>query len=286
MSLKNDSIECMQVSIVIPTYNGKSLLKKNLPQVIKAASGAEIVVVDDASTDGTAEFIKNKFPKVKLVQHTKNLRFAESCNSGVWAAKGEVVILLNSDVVPQKGFLKPLLKHFEDGGVFSVGCKEVAQENGKKVVSGRTEGKFARGFLVHWRPKNQESRETLWTFGGSMAVDKSKYLTIDGMDPLFAPAYWEDIDLCWRARQRGWKVIFEKDAVVYHNHETTNVNVFGKSKIEEIALRNQILFVWKNIRGMDLLRHFMWLPYHLIITSLRTKGMFIVSLIKALCRYI
>ena len=99
-----------------------------------------------------------------------------------------------------------------------------------------------------------------------MAVDKSKYLTIDGMDPLFAPLIGK-ILIFAGGQDKRMEGYFWKDAVVYHNHETTNVNVFGKSKIEEIALRNQI-YLCGRIRGMDLLRHFMWLPYHLIITSL------------------
>jgi len=272
------------VSIVIPNYNGQRLLAKNLPKVISTIGEAEIIVVDDASKDQSVDFVKRNFPQVKVVRHDVNKRFAAACNSGVKEASGEIVVLLNNDVSPKKNFLKPLIKHFTDSSVFSVGCREIEIKNGKKFISGRTEGKFKRGFLIHWRPQDQESYDTLWTFGGSMAVERQKYLQLGGMDSLFTPAYWEDIDLCWRARQRGWKILFEKDAVVYHEHETTNKSVFGKSKMKLYAYQNQILFVWKNIRGRQLFEHFLWLPYHLVFTTIRSKGLFFLAFLLAVIR--
>ena len=271
----------MKVSIVIPSYNGQQLLQKNLLKVIAAADDAEIIVVDDASTDKSVEFLQKKFPQVEVVRHPKNMRFAAACNSGVKEAKGEIAVLLNNDVAPKKNFLKPLIKHFEDNQVFSVGCREIDIKQGKKEISGRTAGRFKRGFLVHWRPKDQESRKTLWTFGGSMAVDRRKYLELEGMDEMYSPAYWEDIDLCWRARKKGWKIVFERNAVVYHHHESTNKSVLGKTRMKLYAYRNQILFVWKNIRGKQLVEHFFWLPYHLIITTLKTKGLFLLAFFAA-----
>lgn len=286
-----------KISIVISNYNGQKLLEKNLPKVIKACKNCEIIVVDDASIDQSVDFTKSNFPQVKIIQHKKNQRFAVACNSGVKISRGDIVILLNNDVSPfpkpsvrrhlaKENFLKPLVKHFKDKNVFSVGCREVEMKNGKKIISGRTEGEFKRGFLMHWRPEDQESQDTLWTFGGSMAVDRKKYLELGGMDALYSPAYWEDIDLCWQARKKGWKILFEKEAVVYHNHETTNISVFGKTKIKLYAYRNQILFVWKNIRGRKLLKHFLWLPYHLVFTTIRSRGLFLIAFLQAVLRYI
>lgn len=276
----------MRVTIVIPNYNGRRLLAKHLPRVIAAGERAEVIVVDDASTDGSVNFLRQNFPQVKLVQHARNQRFVAACNTGVKSARGKVVVLLNSDVSPEKGFLEPLLKHFTDPRVFAVGCREIEKRPGTQIVSGRTEGKFQRGFLVHWRPEDQASPETLWTFGGSMAVDRKKYLALGGMDELFAPAYWEDIDLSWRARERGWEVLFEKEAIVYHHHESTNPQELGKVRMKLYAYRNQILFVWKNIRGRQLVSHFLWLPYHLTITTLKTRGLFFVAFWLAVWRWI
>jgi len=270
------------VSVVIPSYNGTHLLKKYLPSVIKACPGTEIIVVDDASTDDSVKFLNKKFPQVKLVINRTNQRFAVSCNQGIKAAKGQIAILLNNDVAPKKNFLKPLLKHFDKTQIFAVGCLEIQTIKGKQQHSGRSLCQFKRGFLVHQRAKNQFHSQTCWAAGGSMAVDRKKYLQLGGMDPLYKPAYWEDIDLSWRAKQKGWQVLFEPKSQVYHHHETTNISVFGKRKMQLMATRNQILFVWKNIRGRQLLEHFLWLPYHLILSTVRTQGVFLIAFIQAI----
>jgi len=276
----------MKVSIVIPNYNGQKLLAKNLPLVINAVGkDEEIIVVDDASTDESVSLMHKEFPRVKVIQHEINKRFGVSCNTGIKAASGDIIILLNSDVVPQKGFIQPLTKHFKDTAVFSVGCKEIEIIHGIEIISGRTEGKFDRGMLVHWHPDDQESQDTLWTFGGSMAVDRKKFMQLGGFDKLYSPAYWEDIDLCFRAKQKGWKVLFEKNAKVYHEHETTNLTVFGKRRIEIMSYRNQLIFIWKNIRGIQLIKHLLWLPYHLIFTSIRSKGAFVLAFWLAVWRW-
>src|SRR3989344_7761000 len=106
----------MSISVIIPNYNGQDLLKKNLPRVLSAVGDAEIIVVDDASTDASASVIsrlRQDFggqANLKLLQNEHNLGFSSTVNKGVKEAKGEVIILLNTDVVPEKDFLKPLLE--------------------------------------------------------------------------------------------------------------------------------------------------------------------------------
>lgn len=272
----------MEISVVIPNYNGRRLLEKNLPAVLRACPDGEIIVVDDASTDDSIVFFKKNYPQVKVVVHSQNLRFAAACNSGVAAAKRKIVILLNNDVVPEKDFLKPLLAHFADPEVFGVGCREKDTEKGKTIFSGRAEGGFKRGFLVHWRAEDQTRPETLWVAGGSMAVDRGKWQTLGGMDTLFRPAYWEDIDLSWRARQKGWKILFEPRSVVIHHHESTNVSAFGHPQMKVFAYKNQFLFVWKNGSAGMLGRHFLWLPYHFFKALTSADWLFFKGFLLAL----
>lgn len=266
----------MKLSIVIPNWNGKRLLEKNLPTVVRACqkwaetgpsageAGWEIIVVDDASTDDSVAFLKENYSQVKVVVHRKNRRFAAACNTGVKNARGKVVVLLNTDVSPEPGFLKPLTRHFQDPRVFAVGCKEKDTKEGKIVYSGRGLGEFQRGFLVHWRAKDQNQTGTLWATAGNMAVSREKWLKLGGMDTLFRPAYWEDIDLSWRARKKGWKILFEPKSIVNHQHETTNILAFGKKQMKKFAYKNQFLFIWKNASLAMLLAHLFWLPYHLL----------------------
>ncbi len=277
------------VSVVIPNFKKYPLIK-HLPAVIKACPGAEIIVVDDASPDDTAQYLRKNFPKVKAVVNKVNERFAVSCNNGAKAAKGDVVVLINSDVAPKPGFLGPLLKHFDGDSIFAVGCLEIQTVGGRKQISGKNQCQFKRGFLIHSAAKitsMEKTADNCWASGGSMAFDRKKYLSIGGMDKLYKPAYWEDIDLSWRAREnRGWKILFEPKSQVFHNHETTNISVFGQRKMETMAMRNQILFVWKNIRGRHLLEHFLWLPYHLVLTTYRTQGVFLKAFLQALVKWV
>jgi GT2 family glycosyltransferase len=259
------------------------LMPKHLPNVIKYTPGAEIIVVDDASTDESVKMLRTRFPSVKVVVNKKNSRFAASCNAGFKAAKGDIVVLLNSDVSPRKGYLEPLLMHFNNDKVFSVGSKEIEKIDGQEIESGRGLGSFKRGLLIHWRPQNQNKTSTLWTTGGSMAVNRKIWEDLGGMDTLFRPAYWEDIEICYRAMKRGYRVIFEPKSVVEHHHETTNVAALGKPVMNVAAFKNQILFVWKSITDTGyLLQHVLWLPYHLTVTTIRTRGMFFRGFLQAI----
>ena len=275
-------------SIVIPNYNGYELLKKNLPKVLSACQkwgkdDWEIVISDDASSDNSVRFIRENYPQVKIVENKVNLRFAQNCNTGVRKANGKIIILLNSDVVPKEDFLSPLLKHFQDDSVFAVGCKEKDTINGNTILSGRGIVKFKRGLALHKRADNQTDTYTSWVSGGSGAFDRDKWLFLGGMDKLFRPAYEEDRDLSYVALKHGWKILFEPKSLVFHHHEATNQKEFDNKKIQIISFKNQLLFVWKNITDLNyLIKHFFWLPYHLVFTSIRSRGMFLIGFCLAL----
>jgi GT2 family glycosyltransferase len=276
------------VSIVIPSYNGKLLLEKNLPAVVASLKGrelTEIIVVDDASSDGTADWLTEEYPEVKIIRNNNNLRFSRSCNRGVSIAKAEIVVLLNNDVSPHSDFLSSVTPHFADEKIFAVGFGEINSDNGKIVSGGRGMSKFERGLVIHWRPKDQKSPTVTWLSGGSMAFNKNIWDRLGGFDELLRPAYEEDRDLCWQALKSGYKIVFEPKAVVRHLHESTNLRLFGKTKISLYSLKNQLLFVWKNISSPGyLLNHLIWLPYHLILTTIRTRGVFLVSFCWAIAQ--
>ena len=286
------------ISFVIPSYNGKLLLEKNLSAVIaslkylerpglekqgRAFIDSEIIVVNDASSDGTANWLSANYPQIKVIENKNNLRFGRSCNRGVNLAKGEIVVLLNNDVKPHQDFLASVLPHFTDNQVFAVGFREVNLVDGKLISGGRGVSKFERGLVVHWRPEDQKNSNVTWISGGSAAFNKSIWDKLGGFDEIYRPAYEEDRDLCWQALKSGYKIVFEPKAVAEHYHETTNLKLFGKAKITIFSLKNQLLFVWKNISSPGyLLNHFFWLPYHLILTTFRTRGLFLIAFFWAL----
>lgn len=280
----------MTISVIIPSYNGKQLLKANLPAVIAACqhwsrnpSKWEVIVVDDASTDASVAWLKKNHPKVKVVVNPQNLRFARAVNRGAIKATGDILILLNNDVKPERNFLRPLLRHFSKAQVFAVGCLEKNLQQGKQIAGGRGVGKFSRGFIVHHRAQDQTQKDTLWVAAGSGAFRKSIWKKLGGLDPLFRPAYEEDRDLSYNALKSGYKILFEPKSKVGHIHETSHLKVFGKPRIKIISFKNQLLFVWKNISSFKLIvSHFFWLPYHLLITTIRSRGLFLLGFFAAL----
>jgi len=255
------------ISVVIPTFQAQKLLENNLPQVIaELRRGDELLIIEDAGSDDTASWLEKVVRKkveargatLKIVVNQKNLRFGASCNKAVKLAKNNYIFLLNNDVSPHAGCVEKLLEHFDGDDVFAVGCLE-------KETNGEEHGKnklwFERGLFMHGKKTPLTSGETAWVIGGSGMFDRKKWLTIGGFDERFYPAYWEDIDLCFQARKNGWKVLFEQNAVVDHNHESTNKDVFGEKRLAEISWSNSLKFTWKNSDLWQKIAFVIWQPY-------------------------
>lgn len=286
------------ISVVIPSYAGKKLLQKHLPDVLEQLiPGDEVIVVDDASPepDDTMSWLETQAEKhekngitIVGIQHVRNQRFAATVNTGVQAATKDIIWLLNNDVSPltDKSVEKAQYWFDQDKKLFAIGCAEVQTSSPNAQKFGRGTGNFRRGLLVHWYDSEQTLPTTLWTAGGSMFVDREKYLELGGMDQLFAPAYEEDRDLSYRALKRGWNIRHDVEIVVHHQHETTNTSVFGQRAITIASWKNQFLIVWKNIGDWSLLaQHLLWLPYHLVITNWREKGAVGLGFWQALQRW-
>ncbi len=287
----------MNISIVIPNYNGAKIMRENLPLVLEAVRDykdgtVEIIIADDPSTDNSqeviAEFIKSIKQKHIIGKTISNKNrhesgFSKNVNRGTSLATGDILILFNTDVVPHKDFLKPLLKHFSDEKVFAVGCMDESVEAEGIVQRGRGIGHWARGFLVHEKGE-LNNHNTLWVSGGSSAFRKSIWDRLHGLDPLFNPFYWEDIDLSYRALKSGYKIYFEKESVVVHEHDKGAIKTAFKSDhIKTIAYRNQLLFVWKNITDLRLmLSHLFWLPYYFLRAIIHNDKNFLRGFVKAL----
>jgi len=275
----------MNLSVVIPNYNGQDLLKKNLPKVLAAVGDAEVIIVDDASTDASALVIsdlKSQIPNLKLIKNELNLGFSSTVNRGVKEASGDIIILLNTDVIPEKKFLEPLLLRFRNEKIFAVGCMDKSMEEGKIVLRGRGVGAWKRGFLIHSRGEVDKTT-TLWVSGGSGAFRKTIWEKLGGFNSLYNPFYWEDIDLSYRAVKSGYKVLFEPKSVVVHEHEKGAIKKkFSSMQIKSIAYRNQFIFVWKNTTDLDLqLNHLFWFPYHLIKAFARLDISFFKGFLSA-----
>jgi len=211
--------------------------------------------------------------------------FSRAANRGVEEANGELVALINSDVTPRKNSVTSVIPYFEDPDVFAVGLCDLSHENNKIVKRGRGGARFKRGFVSHFAIPIKKG-ETFWVSGGSGVFDRQKFLDLGGFDTVFAPFYWEDIDLSFRAWRKGYKCIFEADAQVDHFHEKGAIKKSSSPFfIKVVAYRNQFLFVWKNIDNYFLIiQHILWLPYHIIRAALSFDFAFHLGLLWAIAR--
>ncbi len=255
----------MKISVIIPNFNGSKLSKSNLPRVLEAVKDAGVIVVDDGSTDDSCKVLQDFFPQIKLIDRNKNEGFASCVNEGVKNATGDLVLLLNTDVLPKDDFLKFLLPHFEDPQVFAAGCLQKSINGGEVKKEGRGVGRFEKGFLMHG-PGSLDKKNTLWVFGGAGMFRKEIWDKLGGLDMIYNPFYWEDIDLSYRALKAGYKLVFESGSVIDHHQQKGAIrNLYTSGQVKTIAYRNQILFVWLNITDYQfILNHLVWLPYHLL----------------------
>lgn len=262
------------LSIVLPSYCSWRHLEANLPPLLKEAGrfGAEVLVADDASPDDTVERVRTRFPNVRLVARDTNAGFGENCNTGVREATGEFVYLMNSDVCVQPGFLEPLVECLErEHDVFCISSIAVS-EDGTRVLDGPRWGAFHRGHLK-WKKLDRsrlleatEPVPTLYAVGAHVLIHRARFLEIGGFDRLFAPYYWEDVDLCYRAWKRGWRVLCHPASRVVHRRaETSDITrTQGLSNVSRMIHRNRFLFTWKNLHDPRIL----WTK-HLLPIALR-----------------
>jgi GT2 family glycosyltransferase len=276
----------MHVSVVIPNWNGVYLMEKHLQSILRAAPEAEILVADDGSTDGSVAYLKKNFPTVIVVEGRIHQGFASNVNAGVARATGTVVVLLNTDVEPALDFLAPLIAHFADPEVFAVGCLEKNEEAGKTILRGRGIARWEKGYYIHSRGET-DRLTTAWVSGGSGAFRRSMWKELGGMDTLYNPFYWEDIDLSYRARKAGWKTLFEPKSIVHHYHEQGKIKQeFTPTDVKRIAYRNQFIFIWKNVTSTDILfEHILWTPLRLLQAILNGDVFMLQGFILALGKF-
>jgi GT2 family glycosyltransferase len=271
------------VSIIIPTWNGRALLERNLPSVRAALAahpaGGEVIVVDDGGDDDSAAWIKATQTWARCVERAANGGFAAAINDGVAAARHDLVLLLNNDMRVEPAFLAALTAPFSGAAPpFAVVPRIINRTyGGDEAISAC---RFRFGLLETIFPERKgrsgdagatvapiaawATGEVLFACGGAAAIDRRRWLELGGLDPLFAPFYWEDVDLSWRARKRGWTILHVPSSVVHHEHAATIGARFDAADVRVIFERNRLLFQWKNLTSARLTASLLaWLPLRL-----------------------
>lgn len=243
----------MSVSLIIPTFNGLSLLQKHLPTLLRAegVAEAELVIADDGSADGTVEWLRANVPQARVVALGANGGFSRACNAAIRASTGDVLVLLNNDVEVEPGFLCPLLDALESApDVFAVNAR-ILLPGQQMLDEGEKHGWFHHGIFYVDCQRDPALRSvsrapTLYATACAAAYRRTMVEQLGGFDELYSPCYWEDTDLSYRAWKRGWRVLYEPNSVVYHQHETTTSRLNPRFTAM-IKQRNAFFFVWKNI---------------------------------------
>lgn len=274
-----------KISIIIPNWNGRYLLPRFFPEVVDTSDGAEIIFVDDHSDDNSIEYIRSNYPQTIILENKGNRGFSTTVNLGVNNAKGEIIVLLNSDIKPEKGYISKLLPYFSDEMVFAVGCLEKSHEINGIMLRGRGIAKWEKGFFIHNRGKINKS-DTAWVSGGSGAFSRKIWLELGGMSEIYDPFYWEDIDISYRALKSGYKLYFSRESVVHHFHNIGKIkSIFKLTTIRRISYRNQFMFSWINLTSVSLfVSHIFWTSIRVSQHILRGDIWFLFGFLSALTK--
>jgi len=280
----------MVVEIIILNYNGGALLLECLPSLMAAArkSGHDvrIVLLDNLSTDGSAEKAVHLHPEITLVHARENLILC-SYNDYLKQSSCDIAVLLNNDIRVEEDFVDPLVTRFEEDPELFMVTPKCLSYDGSRYEGGITQFRIKYGIFWassrypgHEKDMNQVHPTMAAGYG---AFQRRKFLELGGYDDLYLPGRLEDSDLCFRAWKRGWKLLYEPHSVVYHKGGVAFHKRFGESGTLRINHRNSFLFFWKNIRDPAfILAHFFFVPFRLIFALIRGQKEFVWGFFDAL----
>ncbi len=255
------------ISVVIPNYNGKHLLEANLPSVYAALNFAhliyEVIVIDDASIDGSIKFIQQHYPDIKLLINDSNKGFSPTINKGVFAAQYELILALNSDVQLTENYFIEQLKYFEAPDTFGVMGHIIDHDSPKIQDSGKLPSISFKGIKTTYNyiPLTDTPETGLPSFflsGANALMDKNKLWQLKGFDEIYAPYYYEDADLGIRAWRAGWCCYVEPKSICMHATSST-ISKAKPEKVKVIAERNRIILNHLHLTGWHLAFFKCWL---------------------------
>jgi len=285
----------LTISVVLPNYNGKRLLERNLPPLIEALSGidSEVIVVDDASTDDSVLFLQRTFPSVIQLKNPKNQGFSPTCNRGIDVARGELTCVSNTDVTFPSEYFRVVISAMTNENLFAVKGPIV---NHRGDVSDPTNVDTTailfskRGFIRF--DKTEDHRPGLMSaqmgerfalLGCCFTARTRQLQEIGGFDCLFAPFYWEDSDLPIRAERLGYRVRYVPEARVFHEQGATIDRAHKRYWRKLVSDRNKFLFAWRHYyKVSDWVRHVAFVAVSITVRWIRLDLGYYVALSWAL----
>lgn len=252
------------ISVILPNFNGRELLRRNLPSLYSSLTAAgvdhEVIVVDDCSSDDSVTMLQAEFPDVRVIRNEINLGFSATCNRGVRAAANPLLCIVNTDVTFTEDYFQKALPHFDDPAMFAVKGLIINYRKSFDDVS-NTEATsllyYSRGFLrfnqrVEPRPETFTGKVDgqFVLLGCCFVCDRDKMRELDGFDEIYSPFYWEDADLAIRALRRGYRLAYEPQCRVYHQTSSTIASYRSNTRRRLVSMRNKFLFSWRHLEGV------------------------------------
>jgi hypothetical protein len=251
-----------RVAVVILAWNGKEFLEKFLPSVAASTyANLEIYVADNDSTDGTVDYVRENWPKLKLICLERNEGFAAGYNSALAQVTADYFVLLNQDVEVVPGWIEPVIALMEKDNSIAA-----AQP---KLMDFRQRDKFeyaggAGGFLDHWGypfcrgrifdttetdTGQYDTREIFWATGAALFIRAGLFKSFGGFDGDFF-AHMEEIDLCWRLKNAGYKFFCVCESIAYHVGGGSLPQ--GNPRKTFLNFRNNLILILKNMTAGEL----------------------------------
>jgi len=247
----------LKFAIVILNWNGEALLERYLPLVVKYSGDADIYVVDNASTDNSVAFVQEYFPNVKLLKNSSNYGFAKGYNDALKKVDADIYCLLNSDVEVSAGWLEPIKEAFLKLPEASIIQPKILDLLRKEYFeyAGACGGfldqfgyPFCRGRIFQAIEKDEgqydDTREIFWATGACMFIKSEVFHSLGGFDEDYF-AHQEEVDLCWRAQNKGLKIYYVGASHVYHLGGSTLSNMNPKKTY--LNFRNSLYSITKNL---------------------------------------
>ncbi len=252
----------LSIATCILNWNGLAHLQTYLPSVVATNySEHKIYVIDNASTDLSVEWLRERYPQIEIVHLKENLGYTGGYNQGLKFIDADVYILLNSDVAVTPNWLEPISEHFiRHPKVAAIQPKILADTNKFSFEYAGAAGgfidalgyPFCRGRIFDFLEKDDgqynEGSEIFWASGACLAIRAKAYREIGGFDERFF-AHMEEIDLCWRLQQLDYSIYYEPKSVVYHLGGGTLG--YRNPRKTYLNFRNSLLMLYKNLPEQD-----------------------------------
>ncbi len=250
----------MNIAIIILNWNGRQLLEQFLPSVITYSKDADIYIADNASTDDSVDFVRSNFPFIKIIQNIENGGYAKGYNDALKKIGADIFCLLNSDVEVTEGWLQPISELFKNEPNTAIAQPKLLDYKNKDSFeyAGAAGGfidkygyPYCRGRIFNSIEKDHgqynDSTSIFWASGACFFIRKQVFQELKGFDISFF-AHMEEIDLCWRAKNRGYGIKYIAASVVYHVGGATLNSTSPKKTY--LNFRNSLYTLTKNSSGI------------------------------------